>query len=124
MSHNEGSNDTPAEPAERQDMTETRKPTHEEYTCRCGELDGVEHCAWTGDLSDLVLVEYMPEQHRSSHAAAGNSGCWPHNGAIRAAIQSECAERFREFDLAAPDGCTWFQDLGRPADLAEYAEDA
>ena len=30
-----------------------------------------------------VLVETMPEDLRESHEAAGNSGCYPHNGAVR-----------------------------------------
>jgi hypothetical protein len=92
------------------------------YTCRCGELDGCEHCAWTGELDELVLVEYMPHQHRSSHAAARNSGTYPANGAIRAAVHHECADRIAEDEAEAPDGCVWFEHRGRPVELAEYAE--
>ena len=66
-------------------MSETK------YTCRCGELDGVEHCQWEGPISRLVVVEYMPIHLRSSHEAARNSGSYPHNGAVRVAVNWECA---------------------------------
>jgi hypothetical protein len=37
------------------------------------------------------MVEWMPEQHRASHAAAGNAGKWPHNGAVRSRVSIACA---------------------------------
>lgn len=89
------------------------------YTCRCGELDGMEHCEWTGPADDLVVVEYMPIQHRASHEAAGNSGSWPANGSIRAAIQWECAELFeREYG----DDSEWFRVIDAPVE--RFAESA
>lgn len=95
------------------------------YTCRCGEIDGTnEHCLWTGELSGLVLVEYMPEHLRSSHAAARNSGVYPHNGAVRVAVERTCADRLREGtfgEAQPPDGCTWFEILPNE-DPTEYAE--
>jgi hypothetical protein len=60
--------------------------------CACGEVTG-EACTWRGPRSETVLVEYMPEQHRSSHDAAGNAGSYPHNGAIRIRVQRDCADR-------------------------------
>jgi hypothetical protein len=87
------------------------------YTCRCGELDGSEHCDWAGSLDELVLCEYMPQHLRASHAAARNSGTYPANGAIRAAIHIDCASVIEE-------GCEWFRRLGDPENLADYAERA
>lgn len=60
--------------------------------CQCGQADGGEACAWEGDVADTVLVEYMPECHRSSHAAAGNSGEYPANGSMRLRLERNCAE--------------------------------
>lgn len=49
--------------------------------CECGQIAG-ERCAWEGPVGETVLVEWMPEYLRASHIAAGNSGRYPHNGAI------------------------------------------
>jgi hypothetical protein len=59
--------------------------------CASGDVTH-ESCQWSGDASDLVEIEYMPEVLRSSHIAAGNSGCYPANGAIRICVCPECAE--------------------------------
>lgn len=99
--------------------------TAAEYTCRCGELDGSEHCYWHGDISELVLVEYMPYYLRDTHAAARNSGAWPTNGSVRVAIHFECAQRLVEYEQEqgeAPDACNWIWEMGQPGDLADYAE--
>lgn len=93
------------------------------YTCRCGELDGTEHCSWEGNEKELRLIEYMPISLRDTHSAARNSGVYPLNGAVRAALHEDCAEQtITGEDDDAPDGCTWVGDLGRPDDLLDYAE--
>ena len=58
--------------------------------CECGEWSG-EKCQWEGPKHQTVRVEFMPEWLRGSHAAAGNSGDYPHNGAIRITVSRECA---------------------------------
>ena len=65
--------------------------------CECGEWSG-ESCEWSGTAAEMVTVEWMPEHLRQSHADAGNSGSWPHNGAIRSAVELSCAERMIECD--------------------------
>jgi len=67
------------------------------YRCDCGEWSG-EPCQWSGPAADMVLVEWMPEEHRASHTAAGNSGSYPHNGAQRAAVERSCGQRMVETD--------------------------
>lgn len=64
----------------------------ERFHCECGEIMG-EACAWSGPISETVVVEYMPDHLRSSHLAAGNSGRWPHNGAARIRVERTCAAR-------------------------------
>lgn len=59
--------------------------------CDCGRITG-ERCAWDGPVEETVLVEWMPEYLRASHIAAGNSGRYPHNGAIRIRIHHACAD--------------------------------
>lgn len=83
------------------------------YRCGCGEAMG-EMCEATAPATEAAtwpLIEWMPECHRASHAAARNSGAWPHNGAARFVAHPECAARLTEDDTA-PDGCTWVEDLG------------
>ncbi len=65
--------------------------------CDCGAWSG-ESCAWAGPVTETVIVEYMPEQHRSSHQAAGNAGSYPHNGAERVRVHSDCAKFMVEHD--------------------------
>jgi hypothetical protein len=60
--------------------------------CECGQATG-ERCEWSGPIDQTVLVEYMPEQYRASHEAAGNSGVYPHNGAVRIRCERSCADR-------------------------------
>lgn len=66
--------------------------------CECGEWSSVA-CEWSGPIADTVVVEVMPVQHRASHAAAGNNGSYPHNGAKRLRVARSCAK-----DLLAADG--------------------
>jgi hypothetical protein len=40
----------------------------------------------------MIVIEWMPPHHRSSHVTAGNSGRWPTNGASRIAIDKDCLE--------------------------------
>lgn len=51
-----------------------------------------ERCNWSGPLSEMVVVEWMPEHLRASHTAARNSGSYPHNGAMRIAVEKSCAD--------------------------------
>lgn len=69
----------------------------EDVVCECGDWCG-EACAWTGPQADTVLVEYMPEQHRASHEAAGNRGSYPSNGAQRIRVSRECAAHMVRHD--------------------------
>lgn len=89
------------------------------YHCLCGTLEHTVPCARENIMiGDLVLVEYMPRQFRESHKAAGNSGRYPHNGAIRAAIHHECAEW-----LTANESGAWFEILdARDDDVRDYAQ--
>lgn len=82
--------------------------------CGCGEWLG-ERCNWTGPMAEMVVVEWMPEYLRSSHEAAGNAGQWPHNGAVRVAVQWECADMVVE---ASPN---WAR-IVEGADPADYLE--
>lgn len=61
------------------------------YHCACGAVTG-ERCTWHGPATQMVVVETMPECVRASHEAAGNRGRWPDNGALRIAVQHECAD--------------------------------
>lgn len=64
-----------------------------------------------------VVLETMPDQHRSSHRAANNFGSYPHNGAVRVVIDRESAETAVAID---PDGYTWIVREARDADVREY----
>ena len=59
--------------------------------CECGAWLG-EQCEHSGPACDLVTVEWMPEDRRASHVAAGNQGTYPHNGAVRLRVSAECAD--------------------------------
>ena len=55
----------------------------------------------TTTRTHLVLVEIMPEHHRSSHEAAGYEsihwcGRYPHNGAIRVEVERDEADELLE----------------------------
>jgi hypothetical protein len=69
----------------------------EEVHCECGEATGV-RCEWTGPKADTVAIDWMPESLRESHRAARNSGRYPHNGALRLRVNSDCAEMLEESD--------------------------
>lgn len=69
----------------------------EEHRCLCGRATGVP-CNWVGPLSEMVVVEWMPDYLRASHEAAGSSGCWPHNGAERLAVEESCGRTLCEDD--------------------------
>lgn len=86
------------------------------FQCECGEWTG-ERCCWTGSVSEMVVVEYMPESLRSSHIAAHNRGVWPHNGSIRVAVERGCAE------MAVESGDGW-AEIVEGANPLEYAEEA
>jgi hypothetical protein len=67
----------------------------EAIECECGTWSG-ERCQWSGPKSETVVVEWMPEQHRASHEAAGNAGAYPANGSRRLRVERSCAERILE----------------------------
>lgn len=71
------------------------RPEQETVRCECGEWTG-EACAWKGPIDQTVRVEYMPRQHRASHAAAGNGGVYPHNGSVRVRVHPDCADLLLE----------------------------
>ena len=73
--------------------------------CQCGEVMG-EQCEWSGPVAEMVMVEWMPYQHRDSHVAARNRGTYPLNGAIRIAVERSCADR-----IEAEEGAEWFRRL-------------
>lgn len=74
-----------------------KSATHTHVKCSCGEITG-EPCTWTGSRTQTVSVEWMPEWLRESHSAAGNSGAYPHNGAIRIVVNRDCATRIAEWE--------------------------
>lgn len=70
--------------------------------CECGQWTG-ERCQWVGSPDATVMVEFMPDYLRASHAAAGaagidDAGRYPYNGAIRVRCERECAELIIEND--------------------------
>lgn len=71
--------------------------TTETIHCECGVCMG-ERCAWEGDESETVEIEWMPEQHRASHVAAGNRGVYPRNGARRLRVHKDCADYLIQHD--------------------------
>jgi len=85
------------------------------YPCGCGDWTGY-RCNWTGPADEMIVVEWMPEHLRASHEAAGNSGCWPHNGSERIAVKRSCADLLMEDDEEE-----WAQTLP-DLDPATYAE--
>lgn len=95
--------------------------TGTKYHCQCGEWTG-EYCEWTGALDGMVVVEYMPECWRSSHTAAGNSGVYPQNGAIRVAVERSCADLLMENHPGDGDELTWAEITTLdPVDYASFA---
>jgi len=72
--------------------------------CECGAWTG-ERCAWTGPVSQTVVVEYMPQYLRAAHHAARNAGRYPYNGALRVRVERHCAEML----LSDEDERDWAQ---------------
>lgn len=87
------------------------------YHCECGRCDGGERCLWDGPLAGMVVVEYMPAYLRSSHQAAGNKGIWPHNGAIRVAVERSCADR-----IVSEESNDGWARIVEGADPAKYTD--
>lgn len=80
-----------------------------QINCQCGTVYG-ERCEWRGPASSMVLLEWMPNSLRDSHAAARNSGDWPMNGSERLEVHWECADRIIENEgdpEGWPEGCCW-----------------
>lgn len=65
--------------------------------CECGRITGT-RCEWSGPRGETVLLEWMPEQHRASHTAAGNHGSYPANGAERLRVERSCADSINNND--------------------------
>ena len=91
-----------ASPAWRPLRRAGRRTMKRHAKCECGEYMG-EACQWSGPRSETVLVEYMPRWLRSSHAAAGNSGAYPCNGAVKLRVERGCARLL----LDDPDEAGW-----------------
>ena len=84
--------------------------------CECGVADGERH-DWELDTSeDVVVLEWMPPQHRESHEKAGNVGCYPHNGAIRLVTLCECAEK-----IVADEGDERWARIVEPAAASRFS---
>src|SRR5690606_17614572 len=66
-------------------------------SCECGDVTH-QPCEWRGPTADTVVVEYMPEYLRASHAVAGNAGVYPANGAVRIRCERSCAEAIVEVE--------------------------
>lgn len=60
-------------------------------SCQSGQVTG-ERCENDTTNDTLTKIEYMPKELRASHKAAGNSGRYPSNGAIRLQVCSSCLE--------------------------------
>jgi hypothetical protein len=65
---------------------------------------------------NLVVVETIPEYLRASHAAAGNSGVWPGNGAQRIVMDRGDAEELVEHD-------SQWSEILEGEDPADYGDD-
>lgn len=70
-----------------------------EVHCECGQAGGDQPCQWAGPEDETEVIEWMPYYLRESHRAAGNSGAWPLNGALRLRVHCACADRIREEDV-------------------------
>lgn len=70
----------------------------DEYECgdvlhvQVWESNGTVHQGNVALDKGLVQVEVMPEWLKASHAAAGNWGVYPHNGAVRQWVTPEEAD--------------------------------
>lgn len=58
------------------------------------EIDGTTIATIEDGHHDVVLVQTFPMWLRASHAAAGNRGEYPHNGAIRVLMDRENAMKW------------------------------
>jgi|GEM_PF-1500036 len=84
-------------------------------SCECGTADGDRHDYDLDASEDVVILEWMPPQYREAHSAAGNSGVYPHNGAIRLVTLRECAET-----IVADEGDERWARIVAPADATRY----
>ena len=76
-----------------------------------------------GPASDMVVMEYMPEYLRASHRAAGNAGTYPANGAVRVAVEVECADLLiRSEGGEDGDGGEWSR-IVPDARIEDYADE-
>lgn len=88
---------TEDEPTDDEIVEDGRADTAEIIQCECGTATD-EACGWSGSAADAVRILWMPEHLRDSHAAAGNTGAWPHNGSLRLRVAAECADYLAELD--------------------------
>lgn len=68
-----------------------------EIHCECGEAMN-EACNWSGPKEKTVIIEWMPDQYRASHEAAGNHGWYPHNGSAHLRVYNGCANHLLAHD--------------------------
>jgi hypothetical protein len=84
------------------------------HECECGGWTG-ERCSWSGPRGETAIVEWVPEEHRESHVAAGSTGSYPHNGSRRGRVALGCAKFMFGHDasvrIIAPAGI-----VNRPVD--------
>ena len=92
------------------------------YQCQCGDWGG-EPCVWRGPASDMVIVEWMPDEHRASHTAAGNSGSFPDNGSQRIVGEDAAAVEATATESEADTSHTLeMRDDGGSTETVEFDE--
>ena len=75
--------------------------------CQCGEVTGTQ-CEQFRKRHEMLVVEWMPYEHRASHEAAGNRGEYPGNGALRLLCAADCAALLVENEEG------WAHPVGKP----------
>lgn len=68
----------------------------------------------TRDITNLVVLETMPEHHRGSHRGARNFGLYPHNGAQRVVVDRDTAEQI------VADDADSYDHIVDGADVSKY----
>ena len=91
--------------------------------CGCGAVTG--QACWGDALpaDQVVVIEYMPRELRASHEAAGNSGEWPHNGAVRIAVAKSCADAIMDPDPDDESDDADWTEIVYGANPYDYAEE-
>lgn len=92
--------------------------------CEDNDCTGCNWCNGVDANATYTLIEFMPEQHRSSHIKAGNAGRYPHNGAERVYVEGDITRRDLHARWASviEDGIRG-ADLPPGADVRHYIPD-